>query len=375
MSSTATSATPGWFWRPELGPGDRLFAAVGDLRTELGAVIPDVQVAYESWGELSPRADNAVLVEHALTGDSHVIGPASPAHPSPGWWDGLIGPGCPLDTDRFFVVASNVLGGCQGTTGPSTPRPTGQPWGGDFPVITIRDQVQTESLLADALGITRWAAVLGGSMGGMRALEWAVGHPDRVERVICLASTPYSTADQIAWSTPQLAAITGDPRFRGGHYYADEPPMGGMGVARQIAHITYRGEVELGSRFGRAAQAGENPFSGGRYAVESYLHHHADKLARRFDPNSYLVLTEAMNHHDIGRDRGGWAEALARVTADLVVAGVTSDRLYPLHLSEEMASARPGTAYEVIVSDHGHDGFLVERASVGALIRRALGPA
>ena len=374
MSSPTRPPTPRWYWHAGLGAGDRQFVDVGDITTELGQTLP-VRVAYESWGRLNARRDNAVLVEHALTGDSHVVGSASAAHPSAGWWEGLIGPGCPLDTDRYFVVASNVLGGCQGTTGPSSPGPHARPWGGDFPLITIRDQVQVEAALADALGETQWAAVLGGSMGGMRALEWAVTYPHRVRLAIVVASTYSSTADQIAWSAPQLAAITGDRHYRGGHFYDSEPPFAGMGVARRIAHTTYRGEHELGVRFGRDAQPGEDPLSaGGRYAIESYLDHHADKLSHRFDPNSYLVLTRAMNHHDIGRDRGGWQSALQRVTGELVVAGVTTDRLYPLHLSEEMAHAREGTAFEVIVSDHGHDGFLVERASVGALIRRALGP-
>lgn len=368
----------GWFWRPGDDPGNRQFARVGDLATERGPVIPDVVIAYETWGELSAQGDNAVLVEHALTGDSHVSGAVGPGHPSAGWWDGLIGPGAPLDPAHYFVVASNVLGGCQGTTGPSTERPGGRPWGGDFPLITIRDQVEAEALLAAHLGVHRWHTVLGGSMGGMRALEWAVGRPDQVERAVVLASTPYSTADQIGWAAPQLAAIRSDPHFAGGHYYGTgRRPIAGMGVARQIAHLTYRSAPELDDRFGRAAaRPAEGSAVGGLaeggYSVESYLRHHADKLAGRFDPNSYVVLTEAMNHHDIGRGRDGWRAALRRFRGSLTVAAVSSDRLYGPELSQRVRQARPGTEYQVIDSDRGHDGFLVETDQVSRVISAAL---
>ncbi len=318
--------------------------------------------------------DNAVLVEHALTGDSHVVGDVGPGQATPGWWPGLIGPGAPLDTDRLFVVASNVLGGCQGTTGPASAGPDGRPWGGRFPFITIRDQVAAEAALADALGIERWHGILGGSMGGMRVLEWAAEHPTRVERALVLASTAYATADQVAWCQPQLLAIRSDPAFRGGDYYGHEDwPVTGMGIARRIAHTTYRHEGELDDRFGRRPRPGEDPLGGGgRYEVESYLDHHARKLARRFDPNSYVVLTEAMNSHDVGRGRGGVASALQSFAGELHVAGVTTDRLYPMRLSEGIVAARPGTGMSVIESRHGHDGFLVETGRVGAVIERVL---
>jgi homoserine O-acetyltransferase len=267
-----------------------------------------------------------------------------------------------------------VLGGCQGTTGPASPSPGGRPWGGRFPFITIRDQVAAEVALADALGIRRWHGVLGGSMGGMRALEWAAGQPDRVERTLVLASTPYATADQVAWCQPQLLAIRSDPAYRGGDYYGeDEWPVTGMGIARRIAHTTYRHEAELDDRFGRRPRDGEDPLGGGgRYDVESYLDHHAAKLARRFDPNSYVVLTEAMNSHDVGRGRGGLSAALAPYDGALHVAGVTTDRLYPLRLSEEIAAAHEGTVLSVIESRYGHDGFLIETEQVGAVIASAL---
>ena len=367
-------------WHPGDEPGRRHFARLaegeGGLRLEGGATLPGVTVAYESWGTLDPGRSNAVLLLHALTGDSHAAGPAGPGHPPPGWWDPLVGPGAAIDTDRWFVVCPNVLGGCQGTTGPSSPAAGGRPWGSRFPWTTVRDQVSVEVGLADALGITRWAMVTGGSMGGMRALEWAVTHPDRVESLFLLACGAAATADQIGLCSGQLHAIRADPRFRGGDYYDAAPgdgPHVGLGVARRLAHLSYRSEVELEQRFGRAAQPGEDPLTGGRYAVESYLDHQADKLARRFDANTYVVLTEAMNSHDVGRDRGGLAAALTRVQATTTVVGIDSDRLYRLWQQEELAALIP-TCRElhVVTSPYGHDGFLLERDAVGAVLRRAL---
>jgi homoserine O-acetyltransferase len=364
-------------WREGDHPGRRRFADVGPLRLEAGGALPSVRVAYETWGRLSPAGDNAVLVEHALTGDSHVVGDAGPGHPTAGWWNGLIGPGLALDTDRWFVVASNVLGGCQGTTGPASTAPDGRPWGSRFPYITVRDQVAVEAQLADQLGIDRWALVVGGSMGGMRALEWAVGRPALVERLLVLASTPYATGDQIAWCAGQLAAIRGDHQYRGGDYYDAAPgagPHAGLGIARRIAHATYRSEPELNLRFGRKAQPGEQPLAGrGRFAVESYLDHQADKLVRRFDANSYVVLTEAMNSHDIGRGRGGTAAALHRVTARTAVAGIDSDRLYPVPLNREIAEGIPDVLpLRVISSPYGHDGFLIETGAVAQVLGELL---
>lgn len=316
---------------------------------------------------------------HALTGDSHLAGPAGPGHPTPGWWDALTGPGRPLDTDRWFLVVPNVLGGCQGTTGPASPGPDGRPWGPDFPRLTIRDQVAAELLLADALGIDRWAAVLGGSMGGMRALEWAVGHPERTGALLVLAAPAAATADQIGWSAAQAAAIRADRGWRGGRYHDAAPGEGphlGLGAARRIAHLTYRAGAGLDARFGRAAQPGEDPADGGRHQVESYLDHHADKLTRRFDAGSYLSLSAAMNSHDLGRGRGGTAAALARYRGPALVAGVTSDRLYPLHQQRDLARALPGAdPLAEIDSPHGHDGFLTETDQVGRLIRELLGRA
>ncbi|WP_399935778.1 homoserine O-acetyltransferase [Streptomyces kanamyceticus] len=357
------------------------------LGLERGGVLPDVRLAYESWGRLAPDASNAVLVLHGLTGDSHASGPAMPGHPTAGWWDALVGPGRAVDTDRWFVVAPNVLGGCQGSTGPASTTRHGHPWGSRFPALTIRDQVAAEAGLADALGIRTWAAVLGGSMGGMRALEWAVGRPDRVRTLGVLACSAAATADQIAWSVPQLHAIRSDPHWRGGDYYgapAGRGPHRGLGNARRIAHITYRGGAELEERFGRRVEReGRRSIPGGgggaptppirRYAVESYLDHHAQKLVHRFDAGSYVVLTDAMNRHDIGRGRGGVDAALRRVRADAFVLGFSSDRLFPPYEQHRIARGLPRCAhFSVVESPTGHDGFLIEHEQVGAVLRQAL---
>jgi len=363
-------------WHETDPAGGRRFCDLGDLVLETGVALPQVRMAYETWG--TPTGDNAVLVLHALTGDSHVTGESGEGHPTAGWWQSLIGPGLALDTDRWFVVAPNVLGGCQGTTGPAGHDPQGRRWGSRFPYLTVRDQVSAEIALADRLGIGRWALVVGGSMGGMRALEWAVTVPDRVERLLVLASGAYATGDQIAWCAPQLAAIRADAGFRGGDYYdapAGQGPHQGLGVARRIAHATYRSGTEINLRFGRRAQPGEAPLGGGgRFAVESYLDHHADKLVGRFDANSYVVLTEAMNSHDVGRHRGGTVAALQRVRARTTVAAVDSDRLYPVELSREIADAVPGCqGVQVISSPYGHDGFLIETGAVADLVADLLG--
>jgi homoserine O-acetyltransferase/O-succinyltransferase len=365
-------------WRVGDHPGDRKFVEIGDLALERGDSLASVQVAYETWGELSPSGDNAVLVLHALTGDSHVVGPAGPGHATAGWWGQLIGPGRPLDTDRWFVVAPNVLGGCQGTTGPSSLAADGHPYGSRFPYLTVRDQVRSEVALADALGIDRWALVVGGSMGGMRALEWAVSEPARVQRLLVLASTAAATGDQIAWCAAQLASIRADAGFNGGDYYDAEPGKGphlGLGVARRIAHTTYRSEQEINLRFGRLAQPGEDPLGGGgRFAIESYLDHHAEKLTYRFDANSYLVLTEAMNSHDIGRGRGGVAAALARVSARTAVAAIESDRLYTPNQNAEIAAGIEDCGpLRIVDSPYGHDGFLIEVEQVGEVLAELLG--
>lgn len=366
-------------WREGDHPGRRQFFALGDLPIEVGldgsdsgGVLPGVRMAYETWGELDADGANAIYVAHALTGDSHATGHAGEGHHTGGWWTSMVGPGRPVDTDRYFVVCANVVGGCQGTTGPSSAHPTdGRPWGSRFPYLTLRDMVTAEIALMDYLGVATWKLVLGPSMGGMRALEWAAMAPSRVRAIVIEGATAASTADQIAWAVPQLAAIRSDPKFRGGDYYdaADgDGPHVGMGIARMIAHTTYRSEGELGIRFGRAFQHGENPMGeGGRFAVASYLEHHADKLARRFDANTYLCLTEAVLSHDIGRGRGGIEAALARIDIPALVLAVDSDRLYPVTNAELLDAHLTGSDGVALVhSDVGHDGFLVESEQVNA---------
>jgi homoserine O-acetyltransferase len=350
------------------------FRSDAPLRLESGEVLPGFELAYETWGTLAADRSNAVLVLHALTGDSHVAGPIEPGHPTPGWWDGLIGPGRALDTERYFVIAPNVLGGCQGSTGPASPTSDGKPWGSRFPAITVRDQVAAEAVLADALGIDVWAGVLGGSMGGMRSLEWAVTLPSRVAAALVLAAPARTSAEQIAWSWPQLVAIESDPGWHGGDYHHlpdGAGPHVGLGVARRIAHVTYRSEGELRMRFDRSPQPDD---ASGRFAVESYLDHHAAKLLGRFDAGSYATLVRAMNSHDVGRDRGGVRSALSRITARTLVAGVDSDRLYPIYQQEEIAAGIPGDEpLRVISSPHGHDAFLIEVDQIGKLVTELLG--
>lgn len=347
---------------------------IGSLTLESGAVIDDVSIAVQRWGELSPARDNVVVVLHALTGDSHITGPAGPEHPTPGWWDGVAGPGAPIDTDRWCAVATNVLGGCRGSTGPSSLARDGKPWGSRFPLISVRDQVKADVAALTTLGITEVAAVVGGSMGGARALEWIVSHPDRVSSGLLLAVGARATADQVGTQSTQIAAIKADPNWQGGDYHdTGRTPDAGLRVARRFAHLTYRGEVELDTRFANNAQRGEDPVAGGRYAVQSYLEYQGSKLVSRFDAGSYVVLTEALNRHDVGRGRGGVAAALRGCPVPVVVGGITSDRLYPLRLQEELADLLPGCCeLQIVDSIWGHDAFLVESEAVGKLARQTL---
>lgn len=370
-------------WRPGDAPGRRQLATLFDARPhvlEAGGRLTHVTVAYETWGERAADGSNAVLVLHALTGDSHAAGAAGPGHHEAGWWDDIVGPGKAVDTDRFFVVCPNVLGSCQGTTGPASLDPeTGRPYGSRFPMVTIRDQVVVEAALMDTLGLDHWAAVVGGSMGGQRAVEWAVSFPELVPRAVILASGAQATAEEIALCSLQIRAIREDPRFRDGDYYdaaPDDGPWRGMALARGIGQVSYRSEEEFDARFGRGHQGDEQPIDGGRYAVESYLDYHGEKLAYRFDANTYVTLSRAMNHHDVGRGRGGVPAALARITADVTLAGISSDRLYPLRLQHELAALVPrNSGVEVIQSIAGHDGFLTETEAVTKVIARALADA
>lgn len=352
----------------------------GALELETGGRLPAVRLAFQTWGRPDADGSNAVLVLHALTGDAHAAdGPAD----TDGWWRDLVGPGRVIDTDRFFVVAPAALGGCAGTTGPASPAPDGEPWGSRFPFVTIRDMVRLEHALLDHLGLEAWHTVIGGSMGGARALEWAATFPDQVRRCAVLASCAASTAEQIALSQIQTQAIRLDPEFRGGDYYgAGAGPVAGLGIARRLAHLSYRSAAEMEARFGREPQGAERPLGAagrderGRYAVESYLDHQADKLVGRFDANAYLSITEALASHDVGRGRGGVEAALGGLDGvRFFIAAVDSDRLYFPEQSERIAAAVPGDArVEYISSPIGHDGFLTAAATqVEPALRRFLG--
>lgn len=367
-------------WREGDHPGNRLFVSIGAQSFERGGTLPSARIAYETWGSLNADGSNAVLILHALTGDSHLVGAAGAGHPTAGWWSEIIGEGKYVDTDKWFVVAPNMLGGCQGSTGPASLAPDGREWASRFPYLTIRDQVAAQVALTDALGIDRWAAVIGGSMGGMHAIEWAIGFADRLERVAVLAAPSISNADQIALNSVQIEAISMDSHFADGNYYEagdGDGPYRGLSLARRMALLNYRSPSELNDRFERSWQSSISPLGAeGKFAVESYLDFHGNKFTRRFDANSYVLLVQAMNSHDIGRDRGGIAAALSRITVKNLVLGIDSDRLFPV--TDQVTIARgvsgniDGGHAVVISSEFGHDGFLIESDLVGPHLVRLL---
>lgn len=370
-------------WRPGDAVGQRQFHEVGDGRRfslEGGGSLSGVQVAYETWGTLDASASNAVLVCHALTGDSHAAGRAGPGHPAPGWWDALIGPGRALDTDRLFVVCVNVLGGCQGSTGPASTDPsTDKPYGSTFPVVSIRDMVRTQASLASALGVQRWRAVVGGSMGGMQALEWSVMYPDRVAALVVASSTAKASAQQIAWSLIGRTSIENDPGFRGGDYYDADPgdgPHRGLSLARMTAQVTYRSDEVFTDRFDRTLLRPLDFTLDRLFDIEGYLEYHGEKLVHRFDANSYLRLNRAMDLHDIGRGRGGVLAALRRVQCPTLVASVNTDSLYPptqqLDLHRGLLSVDRRSRWVDLISPHGHDGFLIETGQLAPQITQFL---
>ena len=297
--------------------------AIGDFTLENGTVLPQVNISYETWGTLNEAGDNAILILHALTGDTHVSrgiptsdmpAPSIRAVESDGWWEGIVGPGAVVDTTKYFVIAPNILGGCYGSTGPASIVPegypgAGKPWGSRFPHVTIRDSVRAEAELIARLGIKSFHHVIGGSLGGARAIEWAATFPELVRGCAVIAAGPAATAEQISWAYTQNLAIRADANFASGDYYGGAAPTAGLALARRIAHTTYRSPAELEHRFGRQANRGESTDGGsigenrGRYAVESYLDHHGDKLVERFDANSYLAVNEALISHDVARGR------------------------------------------------------------------------
>ena len=371
-------------WRDGDPVGDRKFAKVCCERPfvlEGGGVLPEVTVAYETWGELDTDKGNAVLITHALTGDSHAAGSMGPGHPSDGWWDDLIGPGKAIDTNEYFVVCANVLGGCQGTTGPASIDPaTGEPYGPTFPQVTIRDIVRTQHMLFEHLELPYWLSVVGGSMGGMQVLEWGAMFPERVKSLMPIASTAAASPQQIGWSAVERMAIVQDPKWRGGWYYDAEPgdgPWHGLALAREISQITYRTTEVFDDRFGREPVSRKEELQPwGRYQVESYLDHHGQKLVRRFDANSFLVLSKAMDLHDVGRGRGGIEKVLGELRMPVLTTSVTSDVLYPPYQQKaihDMVVAGGGTCeYHIVDSPQGHDGFLLESAFLGPLIADTL---
>jgi homoserine O-acetyltransferase len=324
----------------------------GPFALESRARLPAVRVAYRTWGRLDEHGGNAVLVCHALTGSADVDR----------WWGALLGPGRALDPERDFVVCSNVLGGCYGTTGPTSLRPDGRPWGPAFPDVSIRDIVRVQAALLDELGVRRLRLVIGGSLGGMQVLEWALLFPHRVAAIAPIAISARHSAWTIALSETQRQAIAADPRWRGGHYAPEDPPAAGLAAARMLAMCSYRSRASLEARFGR------DRAPDGRYAVESWLHHHGRALVHRFDPNTYVTLTRAMDTHDVGRDRGGWREALATVDTPALVVSIDSDVLYPPLEQEELAAALPDARLVSLRSPHGHDAFLIEGDATNGLV-------
>ncbi len=380
-------------WRPGDPPGRRRFVTFAKDRPfvlEGGGMLSDITIAYETWGELTPDADNAILVCHALTGDSHAAGGLVEGHPTPGWWDGLIGPGRAIDTERYFVVCANVLGGCQGSTGPASPQPSqshlpgagepGRPYGSLFPVVSIRDMVRTQVVVANELGVRKWLSVVGGSMGGMQALEWGVMFPERVASLVPIATAAAASAQQIAWWSIGRRIIRLDPKWNGGDYYDAAPgdgPTAGMAIARMVAQVTFRTDDVFTDRFGREVVEPLDGFSlWQRFEVERYLEYQGDKLVRRFDANSYLAMSKAMDLHDLGRGRSGVAQALSRIGVPTLTIGITSDSLYPpyqqLNIHETLSAQGTESHYFEIDSPHGHDSFLIDLDQVGASLSEFL---
>ncbi len=338
---------------------------------ESGAVLTEVGIAYRTWGTLAPGADNAIVVCHALTGSAD----------ADLWWAPLFGPGRVLDPQRDFIVCSNVLGGCYGTTGPTSLAWDGRPWGGRFPAVTIRDQVRAQMALADALGIRRIRLVLGGSMGGLQALEWALMDPERTMAVASIAASGRHSAWCLVWSEAQRRVLAADPKYRNGHYDPQDPPAAGLAAARAVAMVTYRSPDSLADRFGRAAGGevfGRHSDAPGDFAVNGWLRHHGRRLVERFDANSYRVLLDAMDTHDLARRRGDYTAVLQSIRQPVLVGSIASDALYCPSDQRELVQFIPGARLLNIASTHGHDGFLIDaaayQADLLAFIRQAARP-
>ena len=345
------------------------------IALDSGATLAPVEVAYETYGQLNAARSNAILVLHAFSGDAHAAG-ISPETGKPGWWDNMIGPGKAFDTNKYYVISSNVLGGCRGTTGPGSINPaTGRPYAMSFPVITIGDMVRLQKMLIDSLGIERLLSVSGGSMGGMQALEWAVAYPDRVVSAIPIATTTRHSAQQIAFNEVGRQAIMADPDWNGGDYYGKQLPARGLAVARMVGHITYMSDDSMREKFGRRLRGKENfgfDFDVD-FEVESYLRYRGSQFADRFDANSYLYITKAMDYFDLTNGQGTLTAALAEAQARFLVISFSSDWLYPSYQSQEIVRALRArncdVAYAELPSNYGHDSFLVDVAEQTELIR------
>jgi homoserine O-acetyltransferase len=350
-------------------------ARFDSISLDSGAVIAPVQVAYETYGELNASRTNAILIEHAFSGDAHAAG-VSHEDGKPGWWDNMVGPGKGFDTEKYLVICSNVLGGCRGTTGPSSIDPaTGCPYAMSFPVVTVADMVRVQKMLMEHLGIARLLAVTGGSMGGMQALEWAVSYPDAVAAAIPIASTARHSAQQIAFNEVGRQAIMGDPDWRGGNYYGQTPPARGLSVARMVGHITYMSDDSMREKFGRRMREKEElGFDlSAEFEVESYLRYRGSQFVDRFDANSYLYITKAMDYFDLASGRTSLAAAFEQVKARFLVISFTSDWLYPSYQSLEIVRALRGrnrdVAYCELPSNYGHDAFLVDVGEQTEMVR------
>ena len=371
-------ATGAWYDGAAFGTRKFLeFPKDRPVALDSGKTLQQVTIAYETWGELNSDKSNAILLCHAWTGDSHAAGSAQDGQPTPGWWDGLVGSGCAIDTDKYFVVCTNSLGGCQGSTGPASPHPTdGKPYGSRFPVITVRDMVRAQVRVSDMLGIDVWHSVIGGSMGGMQVLEWGVTFPHRVRTLVPIATCLQATAQQIAWGAIGRRSIRLDPKWRGGDYYdaaIGDGPWQGLAIARMVAQVTFRSDNVFTDRFGRELADTNADYNGlglwDKFEVENYLDHHGDKLIRRFDTNSYLIIGKAMDLHDVARGRGSLQTAASRISAPVLSMGISSDILYPTYQQKQIRDIISETGgsceYVEIDSPHGHDAFLINLDQVG----------
>ncbi len=345
-----------------------------------GAVLPHYELVYETYGKLNADKSNAILICHALSGHHHVAGCYADEPENVGWWNNMIGPGKPINTDKFFVIGVNNLGGCHGSTGPSSINPeTGQPYGSSFPVITVEDWLESQARLADLLDIRQFAAVIGGSLGGMQALQWSLTFPDRVRHVLAIAAAPNLTAQNIAFNDVARSAILSDPDFHGGNFYQHNVvPTRGLRLARMLGHITYLSDDAMANKFGRELRSGEFSYSYDiEFEIESYLRYQGDKFASYFDANTYLLMTKALDYFDPAHDFGGdLNRAFARAKASFLVISFTTDWRFSPERSREIVRPllhnRRNVSYAEITSTHGHDSFLMEHPHYFDVVRAYL---